>query len=173
MIPVVKRYDSPERESIDSYIARWPKQFSNIPPCVIENWIHRHNPQFINDWPALNPSSWRFNLREMSSSQIMAIQHLDGELEHWDYIGNKFLETKDENQYLARYMAKHGTFPCPIIVAVNAQGVLHPKSRPGEFMKTPMQLIEGHRRLGFLREMIRRNWPYLTPFHKVWEMSFS
>lgn len=173
MIPKVKRYGDIEVEPFEDYVSRWPKELCNFPVSVIEDWVYLHNPQFIGMWAPLRPELWTFSLREMSNEEIMSIQHLDGELEHYDYVGNKLLGTTDPYQRLAQYMGKNGTYPVSIIVAVNAEGIQHPKGRAGELMKTPLQLIEGHRRLGLLREMNRREWPALRPTHDVWALSFS
>ena len=171
MIPKVKDYDSPEREELDDYLKRWPQEYCNFPENVIENWVHRHNPQFISDWSDYNISSWVFELRSMSVEEIMKIEHLDGELDHWDYVGDTYINSNDPYQYLANYMRNNGTFPEPIIIAENANGIRHPKGLDGEFMKTPYQLIEGHRRLGFLRAMVRLNMATLKDNHEVWVIS--
>lgn len=172
IIPKVKNYGNTDPETFEEYVSRWPSNLFNFPLGVIEDWAYRHNPQFIDMWVPLRPELWTFSLQEMANEKIMSIQHLEGELEHYDHVANKLLGTTDRYQRLAQYMGEKGTCPVPIIVAVNAEGVQHPKSRTGELMRTPLQLIEGHCRLGFLREMNRRGWPTLKANHDVWILSF-
>jgi hypothetical protein len=173
MIPVVVNYDTHDKESIESYLARWPSKFANIPNNVIEQWIHRHNPQFIEEWVGLSPEKWKFELVEMSNEEIYSIQHLDGELKHWDYVGDKILFSDDRYQWLAIYIRENGTFPEPIICAVNAGHIHHPRGRKDEMMMEPYQLIEGHRRIGLIRAMIRKSVATLKSHHKVWLLDFS
>lgn len=171
MVPEVSDYDSADREPIEAYLKRWPQELRNFPENVIEQWVHRHNPQFLDEWSSLNIHEWKFECREMTTEEILGIQHLDGELEHWDYVGLKLMPTKDKYQWLSLKMEEQGTFPEPIIVAENAGAVLHPRGREGEYMKAPFQLIEGHRRLGLLRAMHAKKVPSLKARHCVWVVS--
>lgn len=173
VIPKVRPNGDFDVETFEQYVSRWPSDLPNFPRAVIKDWVYRHNPQFIDLWTPLLPELWAFSLQEMTNEEIMSIQHLDGELEHYDYVGRRILGTTAGNQYLAQYMAENGTYPAPIIVAANAEGIQHPKGRVGELMKTPLQLVEGHRRLGLLREMNRRNWPTLKAKHEVWILHFT
>ena len=50
-------------------------------------------------------------------------------------------------------MLANGTFPVPIVVAVNFPEVVHPRGNGVEKMAKPLQLLEGERRLGFLHAM--------------------
>lgn len=173
MIPKVRNCGDFEVEPFEKYFSRWPRELCNFPRYVIEHWVYRHNLQFLDMWAPLRPELWTFSLQEMTNEEIMSVQHLDGELEHYDSVGRKLLGTTDPHQKLAQYMSMNGTYPVPIIVALNAEGIQHPKGREGELMKTPLQLIEGHRRLGLLREMNRRSWPTLKSKHEVWTLSFG
>jgi hypothetical protein len=172
MIPVKECPDFEPEESLESYLEKWPEQLDNIPECVIDQWCYRHNDIFIKSWSGYKPENWDFELVKLDCNQIFEIEHLDGELDHYDYVGDEFIKHPYKRDFVANYMLEHGTFPQPIIVAVDAGELEHPKSLPGECMKEPYQLIEGHRRLGLLRAMINSG-VATAKSHKVWLMKFN
>lgn len=142
--PAVENYGDMSRESFDSYYAKWPQELSSIPKEIVEDWIYRHWSCFKNHWIKLEPHRWEFELSVFSNEQILAIDHVGSWIQELDaegveYVGN-FPRSKTR---LAKYMIESGTFPVPIIVAMNAGHVIHPRSHH-ERMKSPFQLIEGH-----------------------------
>ncbi len=73
----------------------------------------------------------------------------------------------------AEFMQENGTFPVPIIVAHNAGKVLHHKSLNHEFMLEPYHILEGNRRLAFLRAMIQKQHEKLKKNHKIWLVTIN
>jgi hypothetical protein len=68
-------------------------------------------------------------------------------------------------EWLATYMNTHGTWPTPILLFDNYDGVLSPRQHddaPG----IPYHLLEGHRRLGFFAALKNRGG--LRSTHEVW-----
>lgn len=172
MIPIKENSDFEAEESLESYLEKWPDELDNIPECVIEQWCYRHNEIFIESWSGYQPENWSFELIEFDNDEIFEIEHLDGELDHYDYVGNEFIQHPYKRDYVANYMLEHGTFPQPIIVAIDGGEFEHPRSHPGEYMKEPYHLIEGHTRLGMLRAMINGGLDP-TGSHEVWLMKFN
>ncbi|WP_414430932.1 hypothetical protein ACMG4M_05955 [Alcanivorax sp. IL3] len=172
MIPFKEASDIGDQEGLEDYLANWPEHLKNIPECVIEQWIYRHNDTFIDLWSGYEPENWGFELVQFDNDEVFEIMHLEGELEQYDYVGEEFIKQPYKRGYLADYMLENGTFPQPIIVAIDAGDLEHPRSHPGEYMEEPYQLIEGHRRLGLLRTMIN-NGLETTNFHEVWLMHFN
>ena len=162
-----------EDEDFNAYLLRWPKQLSNVPEDVIKNWAFVHNQQVIEFCSSYDLSAWRFKLEKFDNDEILKISHFKDELEKID--GKSFrLFTGELNGYdTADFMLQHGTFPCPIIVAHNAGNIVHHRSTKNETMIEPYHLIEGNRRLGFIREMIRTKYENLKSNHEVWVVSID
>lgn len=171
VIPEVRGYGELNKESFESYYARWPAEFSSVPKCVVENWIYRHWANF-QAWLPLRPLEWKYELTEYSNEQIMTIDHFGDWLDTLDYWGSELFRDKmRRDTWLAQYMLRGGTTPVPIMVAVNAGQVCHPRGCETDLMKEPYQLIEGHMRLAYLRGMIRRGYGALKPTHSVWAIT--
>lgn len=166
--PEVFGYASHEQESFDAFYSRWPKKLSNIPTCVIENWIYRHWRDF-ELWVPLQPHTWDYELRSCSNEDILSIDHSGSWIHDLHCEGKEYItEFNRGTTPLAQLIKKHGTTPVPIIVAENCGGVFDPRL-PGSIpMKTPYQLIEGHSRLACLFGMIDGGYKSLKTTHKVW-----
>ncbi|MDF1641549.1 hypothetical protein [Thalassolituus oleivorans] len=172
-VPLVEKDDDENKESFSEYLDKWPEELSNFPEEVIEDWVYRHNEFFIKDWSGYNLENWQFELVEFTNKDLLSVQHLPGEIEKCDHTGENIIKTLGsslENE-LGRYICDNGTFPVPIIVALNAIEILHPKSFEDEYMATPYQLIEGHRRLGTIRAMLRNGNYDVADLHEVWLIS--
>lgn len=91
-----------------------------------------------------------------------------GRFDSWDDLATRFLHPHDDLDFpLGHYMVTRGTFPGPIIVAANSEGLTHPR---GLTMRSH-QLIEGHRRLGMLRGLIALEHPSVQEHYVVWEVT--
>lgn len=166
--PPVINYGEAEMESFESYYARWPKSLASIPEKVVQDWIYRHWPLFNQYWSALRPHTWSYTLAQLSSDEIVTIDHVSTWMQELDAEGIEYQDGGLRSETpLAEYMHSNGTFPMPIIVAQNAGHVAHPRGG-GELMKTPLQLIEGHSRLACIRNMIQSEHPNLQSHHDVW-----
>lgn len=158
-----------EIESFESYVDRWPAELDHVPLDVIKSWAYDHNEQVLEFTDELyDLTKWSFELIEFSNDKILEIMNFGSEMKHYDHIGNKFFANRMHGYDTAEFMQENGTFPVPIIVAHNAGKFLHHKSFDNEFMLEPYHLLEGNRRLAFLRAMIQRKHEKLQEIHKVW-----
>ena len=160
-IPDVKRWGEVDQEDFDSYYDRWPEKLRHVPKCVIETWIYRHWSDYANDWLGIDLSGVGFELIKMNNVQVMKIGHISDWMKKLDGWGNQlFVDKLRQDTWLAKHMLIHGTWPNPIIVAPNEGNLEHPR---GGKMMPPMQLIEGHMRLDYVRGMIRKKYEQLQP----------
>jgi len=165
-LPIVRGYGNVAPESFDEYYRRWPKRLRNFPRCVVEHWVYRHWPDFRDDWSNFDLEQFNFEPTTFSNDQVMAIGHFEDWFATLDYWGDElFTNKRRRSTWLATFMLENGTVPTPIIVAVDAAGIAHPK---GGEMKSPTHLVEGHMRLAYLRGMIRHKYKKLRDSHAVW-----
>uniref|UniRef100_UPI003532100D hypothetical protein n=1 Tax=Agarivorans sp. TSD2052 TaxID=2937286 RepID=UPI003532100D len=93
-------------------------------------------------------------------------------MEHYEYVGERYIKQVHERDFVANYMLEKGSFPQPIIIAKGASSLIHPKGAEYNDHMTDNQLIEGHRRIGLLRAMFT-NKLALKSKHKAWIMRFN
>ena len=166
--PPVRKYGDIDAEEFDAYYARWPDELSAIPKLIVQDWIHRHWRDFREHWIDLAPHHWQYESRVFSNEEILLIDHIGTWIRELDAEGVEYVSGAPRGgTRMAKYMLTHGTFPVPILVAQGAGHVVHPRSAR-EFMKEPLQLIEGHCRLACLRGMINANYSSLATRHRVW-----
>ena len=127
---------------------------------MIEHWIYRHSEDIRIQWGEYLCSGVDFIEKVYSVEDVLSIDKHDMDLD--------FLDQCDG--YVQNYIYKHGSFPQPIIVAVDPGHINHPMD-PGK-MKSPKQLIEGNTRLKVFRALNEKKHT-LEKRHMVWEMSFS
>ena len=166
--PSVQRYGSSEVEPFSEYYARWPSNLSNFPECVVENWVYRHWTEFSGHWANRSIHLFAFEERTYTNDEVMQIGHIGDwshTLDHWG--DELFRNSMRKSTWLARNMLDSGTTPAPIIVSPNSDNLQHPS---GGRMH-PLQLIEGHLRLAYLRGMVRHEHPQLLPSHRVWQVT--
>lgn len=165
-IPKPIGHGSWQVEEFSAYRARLGEEFDNIPDIIIESWFHRHWND-VQDWLVLEPTKWDYCLVSMPSDEILRISHVGDWPKTLNYWGNDLLDRNSRRlTWLGDYMLRHGTTPAPIIVAVDAGSIMHPRER-GRSMMEPYQLIEGHLRLAYLQAMIRRNHGSVKNSHEV------
>ncbi|MFM2613346.1 hypothetical protein LC147_27555, partial [Vibrio harveyi] len=172
IVPVIEHVTPYKLETFKSYYARWPKKLRNIPKNVVKQWAYEHNDNFLELWAPMRPEKWSFRRKKLSTSQCCEVSHLPKEIEHYEYVGSRYIKHEHERDYVANYMLSKGTFPQPIIITRGSSSLLHPKvASYGEHM-TDNQLIEGHRRWGLLRVMSSSDLKVKAK-HKVWLMRFN
>lgn len=162
-----------EQESLESYLDRWPDELSNVPEDVIEHWLYRHNEQVEDFCEVYDLGAWNFEIQSFDNEKIFEILHFEDELEKLDATGERLIAEGMPGYDTGDYMLENGTFPCPIIVAHMAGGHSHHKGIGDETMLEPYHLIEGHRRLGFIRAMIRNDHPSLQEAHDAWVVTIG
>ncbi|ROV57931.1 hypothetical protein EGH82_20770 [Vibrio ponticus] len=171
-VPIVRHITDFKLETFKSYYARWPKTLRNIPKNVVEQWIYRHNDTFLEMWAQMKPEKWSFRRKSFSTEQCRTITHIPKEMEHYEYVGERYIKQVHERDFVANYMLEKGSFPQPIIIARGASSLIHPKGAEYNDHMTDNQLIEGHRRIGLLRAMFT-NKLALKSKHKAWIMRFK
>ncbi|MEX3943543.1 hypothetical protein AB4Y44_29140 [Paraburkholderia sp. BR10937] len=153
-------------EPFETYFERWPAEYSHVPPSVVETWIYRHWRDF-QWWLPLRPLEWAYELKQMSSSEILTISHVGSWPETLRFWGDDLFEGKARRTtWLGRAMLTTGTTPAPMIVARDAGRYGHPREANLPFLE-PYQLIEDHMRLAYLQSMIRHGNPQLRSHHEV------
>ncbi|HHX8571761.1 TPA: hypothetical protein ACVO35_000194 [Vibrio alginolyticus] len=160
-------------ETFEDYYARFPKELANIPKDVVENWMWFHNEQVVEFSKLYDFEKWTFELRDFDNDEIMAIRHFEYDLKLLDGKGQEFLLGRLNEHDTAKFMFENGTSPCPIIVARDASKHIHHQREEGNYMLEPYQLIEGNRRLAYLRAMIGKPYSKLRDSHKVWVVTIG
>lgn len=142
---------APRREeSFESWHSRVGTHLPNVPNEVAKEWIHRHWGHSSYEWMPL--LDLRFSLEQWSLARVLEVA-----------VGARGRPDRHEvrenpGEWLKDYMNRHGTWPTPIIVLEGGQTLrddLH-----------DLQLLEGHRRLGYLRVSAMQN--ACTSEHAVW-----
>lgn len=162
-----------ETEPFEDYFDRFPEELANIPENVAKNWFWHHNRQAVKFSEFYAFENWEFELCVFDNDEIMEIKHFEHDLNLLDAKGEEFLKGKLRGYDTADYMLENGTSPCPIIVAKNASGHIHHQSNEANYMLEPYHLIEGNRRLAYLRAMIRNNYERLQDSHEVWVVTIN
>ncbi|GAD89041.1 hypothetical protein VHA01S_014_00660 [Vibrio halioticoli NBRC 102217] len=160
-------------EDFEDYYARFPTELDHIPQDVVKNWMWYHNEQVVEFSKLYNFKKWNFELRDFDNNEVMTIKHFDYDLKLLDGKGQEFLKGLLNEHEAAKFMFENGTSPCPIIVAKDASKHIHHIRNEGNFMLEPYQLIEGNRRLAYLRAMIRKSYPKLKASHNVWVVTIG
>jgi len=110
---------------------------------------------------------WNYRQGLIDNDAVMQVGHVRDWMSTLDYWGNDLIDGPSRREtWLGRYMLETGTTPTPIIVATNAGGRKHPREHDAQ-MVSPMQLIEGHMRLAYLRALIRHQHPNVKQHHEV------
>ncbi|TNC79241.1 MAG: hypothetical protein C9356_20125 [Oleiphilus sp.] len=173
--PRVKEISSLDKEPLSEYLKCLSKDvIDNVPMDVIEQWIYRHSDGGFEEWITLKPHTWSYDLVSFSNDMILDIDHVGSWMDELRNEGREYVTGKPRSElYIGKYMLDEGTFPAPIIVAHQCGDIVHPRM-PGEVkMKSPFQLIEGHKRLACLLGMIESCHENLKDEHKVWLVTIN
>lgn len=153
-------------EPFADYFRRWPREYAQVPQLVVETWVHRHWSAFQH-WLPLRPLDWKYALRRFSLADVLQIDHVGDWPDKLLAWGDELFEgTQRHKTWLGRFMLETGTTPAPIIVAEGAGRYGHPRELNLP-LREPLQLIEGHARLAYLRAMVRHGHPALQATHQV------
>lgn len=165
---IPKNWGSFDVEPFTSYQKRAKALLPNWPDCVLEQWLYRHYSDAVRVYGRLGFDKFFFQLLEWSNKQIyeQINSHKIGMIDSQG--SNIFKTTEKLASWLQKYFAKEGTWPVPIIILDNKNGILGPNL---EQYGTPYHLLEGHLRLGYFRNIYRlRPWD-LKQSHCVWVVS--
>jgi len=140
-------------EPFERYSSRITKLLPSFPTDVIEQWLYRHNSDFIKKFTHLPLSSFDFRLSRFSNEDFTLIKLFDRDYEYYLDAGKNLLgDPIIRERGLGHIMLKRGSFPCPVIVF---EGFNLHQDYAGENFLAPFHLVEGHRRWAFLRTMIK------------------
>lgn len=150
-----------ELESFNNYMARVAHLVPHVPRNVLEHWIYEHYVYIKAEYIELGIENMRFVQESWDSDRIYNdIKSFKGE--ELGGMGFHVYEIEDEDDaenWLAGYMRDQRTWPVPIIVLKNAELNL---------LGEPYHLMEGHRRLDYLREIYQEERTTLKSLHEVW-----
>ncbi|KZZ43796.1 hypothetical protein A3758_04225 [Oleiphilus sp. HI0118] len=155
-------------ESFDAYFQRLPRDLLHVPEDIVRTWFWYHNEQALEFSEFYDFTKWSFRLESFSNDKIMAIRHYEYYLSKLDAKGQEFLKGRMSGYDTADFMLENGTFPCAILVAANCGEFRHHQSTGDEMVLEPYHVIEGQRRLGFVRALITADHPALKSHHHVW-----
>lgn len=165
-IPAPRNWGTFDVEPFSEYRTRWPKRYKNVPDEVVETWIYRHWREF-QAWLPLRPLEWKYEFKDLTSAEVLTIGHVGDWMKTLRYWGDDLIDGSNRKKtWLGRFMIENGTTPSPLIVAENAGSWLHPREHACR-MYEPLQLIEGHMRLAYLRALIQRTHSAVQPVHRV------
>lgn len=157
-------------ESFDLYKERASVLLPDWPECPLKNWLYRHFDFFIDDYAWLRVDRFKFSLASWTNGKIY--QHIGThKLNMVDNLGEQVLKNPPSlRSWLQEYFLSEGTWPTPIIVLKNYEGIV---GMNGEIYGQPFHLLEGHLRLGYFRNIYRYNPQNLKKDHPVWLVSLT
>lgn len=147
----VDLYKNGEDEKFEEYFRRIHKLLPNWPEEVVKEWLYRHNNQ-IEDYFYLGFHNFKFSLEKWENEQIMKLINSHKMDYVIDPLGLQILDKP--YSFLQKYIHKNGTWPSPIIVLkTEDDAILGSK----ELLGKPYHLLEGHLRLGYIRNLYKNN----------------
>jgi hypothetical protein len=148
-----------DKESFAEWHARVGHRIPQVPSNVAEHWIHRHWGH--SPYEFLPLARLRFESQTWTLEKLRAVQF------GWDSRSSASDLTRLDqpmirNTPLARLMLAAGTWPEPIIVLDNDDGLLDDWRKP----MRRWHLLEGHLRLTYLRCLEHKG--QARPRHDLW-----
>jgi hypothetical protein len=146
------------QEYFDEYYERIKdiEEFAHIPKHVFKQWIwaHHKNPKTLENYAWLNYENVEFQLCNWSNSQFSNIYVIEP---YKDYYQNRsnFNDISSfccRDKDLKHWLTKGTWRTPPIILDVESLNDNYPTWSE---LNPPLQLVEGHSRLGYLNSMIR------------------
>ena len=156
------------KETFADYLLRMPAELAHVPEDIVRTWFWYHNEQAVEFSSFYDFTKWKFKSKAFNNDQITDIKHYDYYLKRLDDKGGEFLKGRMKGYDTADFMLANGTFPEPILVVENGSKHKHHHSIGDETMLERYHIIEGQRRLGFIRAMIRAGHPKLQASHRAW-----
>lgn len=135
----------------------------HFPDDVLEQWVYRHWKGVFYNWGWLDFQSMRFSLEEWTTTNIQSkIQtpHIDTV----NKLSGRMMNPLFQRSWLVQEMQLLGTWPVAPIV------LHYERDLPmlnGKTLKAPFNLLEGHHRLAYLRQMAEQGLD-VCEHHKVW-----
>lgn len=158
-----------EKELFECYKGRVGSLASNIPDCVLENWIYRHYTYVVSGYSFLDFSKIRFTEEKWSKEDIF--QLIKSYDDNWINNLGYQLYKRNNRSWLQDYMLNHMTWPVPIIVLENKEAFYLNENEMR--LGTPFHLLEGHLRLNYFREIYRTEKKSLKDTHSIWNVTIN
>ena len=135
----------------------WPEE-------VLIEWLHRHADD-IDEYAFLDIKTFLFSREMWPLARLPGGEAFDD-----DGFCEAFSDVEERaqtnpNDWLALYMCDHGTWNTPIVLLDNHKGGLFFPD-DGRPLRSPLHLLEGHRRLSFLNGLRQRG--KAVAEHAVW-----
>jgi len=150
-------------EDVDAYVWRMKRgPLSNWPEELLREWLHRHADN-MEDYAFLDFTKLRFTLETWPLERLPSREAFRDERFCDSFQNVEERAADNPNDWLAHYMLKEGTWNTPIVLFDNryAGGAVGEPE-----LKSPLHLLEGHRRLSFLQGLKRLN--KAREQHQVW-----
>ena len=146
-------------EELSSYVSRMKSGLlPNWPEELLTEWLHRHASN-MEDYAFLGFENLQFRLDTWDLEQFPGREAFR-DLGFSDSFQNVEVRAEqNEYDWLAHYMLREGTWNTPIVLFDN-------RNAGQARLRTPFHLLEGHRRLSFLRGLKRLG--KARPQHAVW-----
>lgn len=150
-------------ECASDYVARMRAILPTWPEVLIVEWLLRHAGH-IEKYAFLNFEAFTFRRERWPLARVPGREAFH-DPDFYDNFSQDFEDrAREPYDWLAQYMAEHGTWNTPILL-LNNSDCLH-VFPDGEPLRAPFHLLEGHRRLSFLNAL--RLTGRAAPEHDVW-----
>lgn len=154
-----------------NYSLRITKEFPNIPPEVLQQWIYAHHSdsRMEKNYGWIDYNKVKFSLKAWPTKNVLKINECEdfaGAVEsHAETAKSSNIESFMRPEDL-NYWKINGTWKTPIVV-IETKKIFYPHVR----FKKPFQLIEGHTRLGRLKTFVNNSSKLaIAKIHKIWLM---
>jgi len=163
-------YDKFDKEPFESYRERVKDLLTNWPACPLENWLYRHYADAVNrySWLGFDKMKFEYTLWDIDDIYNKISSNI---IDSIDSLGTQ-IYTRPENMrsWLQKYMHSQRTWPAPIIVLNNENGFYNAK---GYDYGQPYHLLEGHIRLGYFRNIYRKEKHTLNHNNPIWVVTLD
>lgn len=168
------------RVALPEYLARVRRLLPNWPDEVLESWFYDNSGDILEPYGFLDFSRFEFRRESWPLERLLGIEAtLDTWLWQHQREGTSPCELFDFHHagsgmanvrnWLTHYMVEHGTWSTPIVLLDNLGGVY--RFPHGEPLKSPVHLLEGHRRITYLDCLRQRG--LAAPTHDVWLVTIN
>jgi hypothetical protein len=158
-------------EPFENYVPIARTLLPNFPDDVLEQWIWRHYSDAVNQYGWLGLRELVFTRQTWDTERLLQLVQTFPGSALVDSLTASFRSKKQiRNHGLALMMLRDGTWPVPILVLRNVQRLTRPDGLP---LGSPYHLVEGHRRLGYLRAMSEDDRWTPSLAHEVWLLEYE
>lgn len=156
------RFSNDYYQEFDIFKEKFKTFFPKFPDEVIRQWPYEHFSDFAGEvrWEiGYDRLEFQKDILYIDDFRVLAAERFDNAtlLE----MGETHL---NDDEYVARYVRKHLTYPTPIIILDSANSNLE-----GDYaFEMPYHILEGHRRSWLMRALIETGNPLIPQKHEIW-----